>query len=114
VIEACKQCGRNTLMEIATGRPLDRLLAEVPADVCVVIAHPGGRPLTADTVPASAGEVIALVGPEGGFTDQELAIAEHAGVIRISLGPHILRVETAAIALAARLVASPICRPPVG
>jgi len=103
VIEACKQCGRNTLMEIATGRPLDRLLAEVPADVCVVIAHPGGRPLTADTVPASAGEVIALVGPEGGFTDQELAIAEHAGVIRISLGSHILRVETAAIALAARL-----------
>jgi 16S rRNA (uracil1498-N3)-methyltransferase len=47
--------------------------------------------------------VIALVGPEGGFTDQELATAEHAGVIRISLGPHILRVETAAIALAARL-----------
>jgi len=65
-------------------------------------------------VPASAREVIALVGPEGGFTDQELAAAEHAGVIRISLGPHILRVETAAIALAARLVASPSSTAPVG
>jgi len=114
VIEACKQCGRNTRMEISSGRSLDRLLAAVPADACVVIAHPDGRPLTADIVPAAALEVIALVGPEGGFTDQELTAAEHAGVIRISLGPHILRVETAAIALAARLVSSPLSTPSVG
>ena len=104
VIEACKQCGRNTLMEIAAGRPLDRLLAEVPAGACVVIAHPGGRSLDAAAVPPAATEIIALVGPEGGFTDEELCIADRAGVIRISLGPHILRVETAAIALAARFV----------
>ena len=102
VIEACKQCGRNTLMEIAAGRPLDRLLAEVPVGACVVIAHPGGKPLSADIVPSTAMEIIGLVGPEGGFTDEELCIADRAGVIRISLGPHILRVETAAIALAAR------------
>jgi 16S rRNA (uracil1498-N3)-methyltransferase len=104
VIEACKQCGRNTLMEIAAGRPLDRLLAEVPAGACVVIAHPGGRSLDAAAVPAEATEIIALVGPEGGFTDEEVCISDRAGVIRISLGPHILRVETAAIALAARFV----------
>ena len=104
VIEACKQCGRNTLMEIAAGRPLDRLLAEVPADACVVIAHPGGRSLDVAAIPTTATEIIALVGPEGGFTDEELGTADRAGVIRISLGPHILRVETAAIALAARFV----------
>ena len=104
VIEACKQCGRNTLMEIEAGRPLDRLLAEVPAGACVVIANPGGRPLDAATMPPTATAMIALVGPEGGFTDEELCIADRAGVIRISLGPHILRVETAAIALAARFV----------
>ena len=103
VIEACKQCGRNTLMEIAAGRPLDRLLAEVPAGACVVIAHPGGRPLDDAAMPPTATAMIALVGPEGGFTDEELCIADRAGAIRISLGPHILRVETAAIALAARL-----------
>jgi 16S rRNA (uracil1498-N3)-methyltransferase len=102
VIEACKQCGRNTLMEIAAGRPLDRLLAEVPAGACVVIAHPGGKPLTADIVPPTATAIIALVGPEGGFTDEELGVADRAGVVRVSLGHHILRVETAAIALAAR------------
>jgi 16S rRNA (uracil1498-N3)-methyltransferase len=104
VIEACKQCGRNTLMEIAAGSPLDRLLAEVPAGVCVVIAHPGGKPLDAATAARTATGMIALVGPEGGFTDEELRIADRAGAIRVSLGPHILRVETAAIALAARLV----------
>jgi len=104
VIEACKQCGRNTLMEIAAGRPLDRLLAEVPACACVVIAHPGCRPLAADIVPPTATEIIALVGPEGGFTDEELGVADRAGVIRVSLGHQILRVETAAIALAARFV----------
>ena len=104
VIEACKQCGRNTLMEIASGRPLERLLAEVPAGACVMIAHPGGRPLAADIVPPTATEIIGLVGPEGGFTDEELCMADRAGVIRVSLGPHILRVETAAIALAARFV----------
>ena len=104
VIEACKQCGRNTLMEIAAGHPLKRLLAEVPAGACVVIAHPDGTPLDVAAIPTTATEIIALVGPEGGFTDEELGVADRAGVIRISLGPHILRVETAAIALAARLV----------
>jgi 16S rRNA (uracil1498-N3)-methyltransferase len=46
---------------------------------------------------------VALVGPEGGFTEEELATIEAAGGRRVSLGPHVLRVETAAIALAARL-----------
>jgi 16S rRNA (uracil1498-N3)-methyltransferase len=104
VIEACKQCGRNTLMEVAAGRSLNRLLAEVPAGACVVIAHPGGRLLDDAAAPPATTEVIALVGPEGGFTDEELCIADRAGVIRVSLGPHILRVETAAIALAARFI----------
>jgi 16S rRNA (uracil1498-N3)-methyltransferase len=101
VIEACKQCGRNTLMEITAGRTLASVLAERPGGACVVIAQPGGRPL-ADAVSATATDILALVGPEGGFTDDELAAAEQAGAIRTALGPHVLRVETAAIALAAR------------
>jgi len=104
VIEACKQCGRNMLLEIAAGRPLEQLLAEAPAGARGLIAHPGGLPLDEAVARSGATEVIALVGPEGGFTDEELAVAERAGAIRVSLGPHILRVETAAIAIAARLV----------
>lgn len=104
VIEACKQCGRDTLMEVAAGRPLAGLLAETPPGARVVIAHPHATPLDAAAVRDGATEVIALIGPEGGFTADELAAADRAGAVRVSLGPHVLRVETAAIALAARLV----------
>ena len=105
VIEACKQCGRNTLMEIATGRTLAQLLDEMPSGSYGLIAHPCGSPLDR-TAMAEATEVIAMVGPEGGFTDEELAAAEQAGLVRVSLGPHILRVETAAISLAAHFLIS--------
>jgi 16S rRNA (uracil1498-N3)-methyltransferase len=104
VIEACKQCGRNTLLEIAEPKPLDRLLAALPAGTRLFVAHPGGTPIDADGMLATTADVLALVGPEGGFTDAELAAADAAGATRIGLGPHVLRVETAAIALASRLV----------
>lgn len=42
-----------------------------------------------------------LIGPEGGFSDEEVALARQAGIEPISLGPRILRAETAAVALAA-------------
>jgi len=103
VIEACKQCGRNRLLEVASGRPLDRLLADAAAGSRVLIAHPGGMPLDTAVARSAAAELIALVGPEGGFSAEELGVADRAGAIHVSLGPHILRVETAAIALAARL-----------
>ena len=75
VIEACKQCGRNTLMEIAAGQTIEQMLSGHTEDVHRVIAHPGGRSLDA-AMPATVRSVIALVGPEGGFTDDELAAAE--------------------------------------
>jgi 16S rRNA (uracil1498-N3)-methyltransferase len=68
-----------------------------------VIADPGGISLDPRGL-AEARSLLALVGPEGGFTAAEIAAAEQAGAIRVGLGPHILRIETAAIALAARLV----------
>jgi 16S rRNA (uracil1498-N3)-methyltransferase len=56
-----------------------------------------------------AHDIVAAVGPEGGFTDEEIASAERGGFQRVSLGPHILRIETAAIAIAARSL--PHCSP---
>ncbi len=101
VIEACTQCGRNTLMEVAAGHTLDQLLAVIPAGTYGLIAHPGGSPLNTGALRAATA-VLALVGPEGGFTDDELVAADRSGLVRVSLGPHILRVETAAISLAAQ------------
>ena len=102
VIEACKQCGRNRLLEIAAPCTVAELVAGATPGIRIVVADPGGGPL-----PAVVGEdtkaVVGLVGPEGGFTAEELAAAEAGGGVRASLGPHVLRVETAAVALAARL-----------
>ncbi|NCY02903.1 MAG: 16S rRNA (uracil(1498)-N(3))-methyltransferase [Planctomycetia bacterium] len=103
VIEACKQCGRDRLLEIDPGLTLGQLVAEIPTGTALLIAHPDGTPLDTVAVPPTTTAIIALVGPEGGFSDEELATAEQAGARRVSLGPHILRVETAAIALAARM-----------
>ncbi|MFM8893179.1 MAG: RsmE family RNA methyltransferase [Planctomycetia bacterium] len=101
VIEACKQCGRNTLLTINPPRSLAAVLADAPARTRILVAHPGGPPALQPLVPP-ADAVLALVGPEGGFTAEELSAADAAGAERIGLGPHVLRVETAAVALAAR------------
>jgi len=110
VIEACKQCGRNRLLEIAEPRAWGEFAAGAPQDALRLLAHPVRCiPVQAPLRSVLAGElqglrskvVIAAVGPEGGFTDQEIAVGLSAGWTAVDLGPSILRVETAAIALAA-------------
>jgi 16S rRNA (uracil1498-N3)-methyltransferase len=69
-----------------------------------ILAHPGGSPL-ADLQPGlhDARTIAVGIGPEGGFTDEEVATARTAGWQLVDLGPRILRVETAAIVLASVL-----------
>jgi 16S rRNA (uracil1498-N3)-methyltransferase len=88
-------------MEISAPATLEALADRHP-DALRLIAHPGGRPLD-DCIRTKTGEIIAAVGPEGGFTPDEIAAAERLGFKRVSLGPHVLRIETAAIAIAATL-----------
>jgi 16S rRNA (uracil1498-N3)-methyltransferase len=66
----------------------------------LLVADRDGVPL--DEIATEGNLVVAFVGPEGGLTWEEIATVEAAGARRVSLGPHVLRVETAAIALAAR------------
>jgi 16S rRNA (uracil1498-N3)-methyltransferase len=112
VIEACKQCGRSTLLEIAEPRPLAACVAEKPPGSLGLVADPRGKPIGNGILPESehGADVIALVGPEGGFTDEEFAAAVEAGFTAVSLGRHVLRIETAAIAVAAVVAATR--RPP--
>lgn len=101
VIEASKQCGRNRLMEIAEPLSLPQLPQHSPPPTeRRVLAHPSDAPLRNS---AAVGPVIVAIGPEGGFTDDEVALAAGVGWEIVSLGPRILRIETAAIALAALL-----------
>ena len=99
VIEACKQCGRCQLLQIAEASTLESLGTQQPT-AQRLLADPGGLPLAA-AVASTGSDLLAAIGPEGGFTVEEIATAEAAGFKRVSLGPHILRIETAAIAMAA-------------
>jgi 16S rRNA (uracil1498-N3)-methyltransferase len=100
VIEASKQCGRNRLMAVDPPRRWGELigLAGLPPSRFVLHTGPGLAALSGDV-----GGVAVAVGPEGGFTDEEIGQATAAGWIPASLGPRVLRIETAAVAAAARL-----------
>jgi 16S rRNA (uracil1498-N3)-methyltransferase len=94
VIEASKQCGRNVLLRVG---PLTDWAAFVGGDLPArrLLAHPGGEELTRES-----GDAALAVGPEGGLTDAEVEQARAAGWRVVGLGPRVLRVETAALALA--------------
>jgi 16S rRNA (uracil1498-N3)-methyltransferase len=102
-VEASKQCGRNRLMQIDEPRDWSDFVADADAP-CRLVAHPGGECLDAhlrENVKTASADVRAAVGPEGGFADEEIAMAVEAGWRAIGLGRRILRVETAALMLAA-------------
>jgi len=98
VIEASKQCGRNVLMRIDELTRWNEFVKQ-SRDGAKAILHPDGEPLR--SLETKSRNVAFAVGPEGGFTEEEVSLAESAGWRRVSLGPRILRVETAAIAAAA-------------
>lgn len=102
VIAACKQCGRNHLLELSPVTAwADFVRNELPHRAAF-IAHlsPAANPPSASMLDHLPSTVLAI-GPEGGFTNEEVALAVAAGAKPISLGPLVLRIETAAIALAA-------------
>jgi 16S rRNA (uracil1498-N3)-methyltransferase len=100
VIEASKQCGRNVLLEVRPmmAWPAFCRAADLPARR--ILAHPGGESNRDWSEKTPGGDTVVAVGPEGGFTDEEVALAVDAGWRLLDLGPRILRVETAAMALA--------------
>lgn len=100
VVSACKQSGRNTLMTI-----------DEPTAFQTVVAIEGFQRWVADvpehsssphSIDREANQLI-LIGPEGGWTDEERIQASDAGFQKMNLGPFILRTETAAIAAATKL-----------
>ncbi|MEY1660738.1 16S rRNA (uracil(1498)-N(3))-methyltransferase [Isoalcanivorax beigongshangi] len=98
-ISACEQCGMNRVPELLPPVSLADWLAQCESAL-KLIAHPGEQPFQPEQVRAV--DALALVtGPEGGFTDAELALATDAGFIPCALGERVLRAETAPVALLA-------------
>ncbi len=104
-IEAAEQCGRTMLPEIAEPLPLARLLGERETDRVLYFADEAGGERAADAF--KPGPALILIGPAGGFTDEERsAVRAASNSVAISLGPRILRAETAALAALACFMAA--------
>ena len=102
VVAACEQSGRTRMPEIQAPLTLERWL-ETPFVGTRIILAPGDFPRI-NALPADLPTPIALlIGPEGGFTDAEVETCVQAGVMPVSLGPRILRAETASSAALALL-----------
>ena len=102
-LEACKQCGQDTLPAIAEPTPFATWLAALPAipapgELRIIASlAPGARPLR-EILPRHPGTTAAtlLIGPEGDFSSEETTAALAAGFLPATLGHIVLRVETAA------------------
>ena len=105
-IAAGEQCGRNRVAQVGGVMPLRDWLLEVPSEALKLMLVPvADTPLFAVDAPAPGHRVALLIGPEGGFAEDEDSAARDAGFIAISLGPRVLRTETAAAAALAMLAA---------
>jgi len=102
-VAAAEQCGRNRVPTIHAAVTLADGLAQParPGVRCVLSLAPGTRPLAQ----AAAGDapVWVLSGPEGGLSPAEEALALQAGFVPVTLGPRVLRAETAPLAVLAAL-----------
>lgn len=101
--ESLKQCGRGWVLEI--GETITLAEAIRPADGTVVLAADATGGAAPEERIKAAQRVVLLVGPEGGFSDEEFEQLRAAGVTLFRFAAHVLRVETAAVVGAARVAA---------
>lgn len=105
VAGACEQCGRTRLPEVVLPQRLDRWLGSVTSGPELRLALlPEGTASVRDLSLSEAGALL-VVGPEGGLSEHDTRLLEHAGFSALRLGPRILRTETAGIAALAALQA---------
>lgn len=96
MIEAAEQCGRTALPMLDEPTKLAGLLANWPTERTLIFADEAGGKAMADV--AGKGPAAILIGPEGGFTDEERAAIRALPMARgVTLGPRILRADTAAV-----------------
>lgn len=101
-LEAAKQCRRPDVPEVAEPAELDGVLGSLPANCTALIPWEEENKVSLKDLLyeiEAVEETYVFIGPEGGFTAEEVAEARAAGVRPVTLGPRILRTETAGIAV---------------
>jgi 16S rRNA (uracil1498-N3)-methyltransferase len=110
VIEAAEQCGITALAEVADPVPLERFLTERTGDRLLVFCDEAadlGDSLQALLQGAATDGIDVLIGPEGGFAEEERALLlRQPKIVRLALGPRILRADTAGVAALALVQAA--------
>jgi 16S rRNA (uracil1498-N3)-methyltransferase len=101
VIAACEQSGRNYVPVVEEIQDFKQWLNGLAVGLKLVLHH--RAPVNLRELPEPQGPVILLIGPEGGLSEQEIALAERAGFVSLCLGPRVLRTETAALTAVATL-----------
>lgn len=103
-LEAAKQSGRGSIPQVLPLTDFSRALEQAAQDeLCLFFYEGGGAPLRTLASP-SLSRCSLLVGPEGGFAPEEVALAQSAGAQQATLGPRILRTETAPLAALSALL----------
>ena len=99
--EALKQCRRKNMLEISDALTFDEVLElSKPCDLKVVFWENEATPLYRDIgskTDIALNSIMVMLGPEGGFTEQEIEMARQSGFVTAGLGPRILRAETATL-----------------
>jgi 16S rRNA (uracil1498-N3)-methyltransferase len=103
-VAACEQCGRARVPTVAPMRGLAAWLATGPGTPVRLMLSLAGDARPLDRLPTPAAPVVVLSGPEGGLTTAEETRARAAGFEPLSLGPRVLRADTAPLALLAGLL----------
>ena len=99
-VEAAKQCGRAVVPVVEPVASLASILASVDPETIVLMLYEGqaAQGLKQALAERPGKSYLLLIGPEGGFSAKEVALCENHGVMVVTMGPRILRTETAALA----------------
>lgn len=95
LVSTCEQCQRNLLPVLSEPMKLEDWLAQCDAQLKFVLHHRDSKGLPQEQKPTS---VALLIGPEGGLSEEEIELARAQGFAPLTLGPRVLRTETAPLA----------------
>ena len=103
IVAASEQCGRNRLAQLAPLMDFERFIAAQDAQPRILFSPRATQSLAGWARDSGPQVVTLMVGPEGGFSEQEEQAAIAGGALALSLGPRVLRTETAGLAALAAL-----------